>query len=439
MLYKWKKAENIPLKYTMFVMWTTLFVYLFGPIKWIESWDYAEMLTILLLVLFFSAFAVGYYLRGKSFPKVPQNQQSLAHSIDWTRILSVTIWINFVLTIGNTLLYADVTNISELLNKVVVGLTSTGEAYYSKNVSSRSGELIVWITFLYSPILYLTNVLALFRFRSLKQVQKCCVIATLLIEAMRWVSIGTNKGLMDIVLLILTIYMINKMLYYGKESEHTKKRQRMNRWMTIGVLVLVILFLSFFGMAISSRIEGAYDVSNYDSFPYNLVPEGLRFLMDKVDSYLVQGYNNMEKIIENCEFRWTYGAGNSRFLMDALEKLGIFLEERTYPYQLAQYNVDPLASWHSAYAWFASDLTFVGVIFLMFVAGHYMCGLARDVITKEDPIAMALLYLMIMMVTNASCTNYVLAYTNGFWGFWGLVLFRIIQKRRVKFSIRNRS
>ena len=43
MLYKWKKAENIPLKYTMFVMWATLFVYLFGPIRWIESWNYAEM------------------------------------------------------------------------------------------------------------------------------------------------------------------------------------------------------------------------------------------------------------------------------------------------------------------------------------------------------------------------------------------------------------
>ena len=146
----------------------------------------------------------------------------------------------------------------------------------------------------------------------------------------------------------------------------------------------------------------------------------------------------MEKIIENCEFQWTFGAGNSRFLMDALEKLGIFLEERTYPYQLAQYNVDPLASWHSAYAWFASDLTFVGVIFLMFAAGHYMCGLARDVITKEDPVAMALLYLMIMMVTNASCTNYVLAYTNGFLGFWGLFILRIIQKKRIRFLIRKR-
>ena len=184
MLYKWKKAENIPLKYTMFVMWATLFVYLFGPIRWIESWNYAEMLTVLLLILFFSAFAFGYYLRGKSYPNLSQNQKSLAHSTEWTKILSVTIWINLVLTIGNTLLYADVTNISELLNKVALGLTSTGEAYYTKNVSSRSGELIVWITFLYSPILYLTNVFALFRFRMLKRIQKGCVIATLLVEAM---------------------------------------------------------------------------------------------------------------------------------------------------------------------------------------------------------------------------------------------------------------
>jgi len=38
-----------------------------------------------------------------------------------------------------------------------------------------------------------------------------------------------------------------------------------------------------------------------------------------------------------------------------------------------------------------------------------------------------LLYLMVLMVVNASCTNYVLAYTNGFVGFWGLFAIRWLQ------------
>ena len=436
---QWKKAENIPLKYAMLVMWATLFMYLFGPIRWIKEWNFAEVATILLLIAYFAAFAYGYYVYGYIRPKrvsTKKEKYSIASSVQWTKILRVTIYINLALTVGNALLYSSVTSVSGLINKAIAGLISPSSVYYGKEATSRAGSLIVWITFFYSPMMYITNVLSIWRFKSLTKVQKVCVVLTLMIEMLRWLSIGTNKGLFDIVLLFVTYYLMIRMQFYGRETEHTKKNRRRILRVMLAVFILAILFFSFFGAAISSRVGGRYNEANYANFPYNLVPEGLRFLLDKVDSYLVQGYDNMEKIIENCEFQWTFGVGNSRFLMDSIEKLTkIDLSSRTYPYQLEAYGIDPLASWHSAYAWFASDLSFVGVIGLMFAAGYFMCALSGEVINQEDPISMALLYLMIMMVTNASCTNYILAYTNGFAGFWVLFVWRILRKKRVKFII----
>lgn len=433
-----RKAEAIPLKFSMLVMWSTLLIYVLGPIRWIQEWDFAEIITILLLVCYFFAFAFGYDLCRGTISRSRAARERIARSKKWMKILSITIYINFFLTVGNALLYGGAANVSELVHKAMQGLASPSTVYYSKDASSRAGSLIVWITFAYSPMMYITSILSIVRFGALSKIKKACVVATLLIEVLRWLSVGTNKGLFDIVLLFLTYYLILRMMYYGNETEHTRKNRRKIRRIMLAVIVLAALFFAFFGSAISSRVGGIYNESNYLSFPYNMIPEGLRFLVEKMDSYLVQGYDNLEKIIENCNFQWTFGIGNSRFLMDVMKRLvGIDITGRTYPYQLGAYGVDPLASWHSAYAWFAGDLTFIGIIFLMFIAGYYMCCLARDVIYREDPISMALLYLMIMMVTNASCTNYVLAYTNGFWGFWGLFIWRILNKRHIRIVLKG--
>lgn len=422
------KAEYLPLWFSMLVMWFTLFIYVAGPIRWIDKWNFAEIITILLLICYFVAFAAGYLLRSKRLSCSEQTLSDLTEHVNWKKFLSISIWINLFLTVSNAQIYSSTTDIFSLFGQAIKGLTSPDEVYFAKDASSRMGNVVVWLTLLYSPAMYITWLLSVCKFNVLEKKEKIAVVFTLAVELARWLSIGTNKGLFDIVLLFVAFYLILCMHYLGRMDFKTEANRRLIKRITIVVLVALVLFFAFFGMAISARVSGQYNDANYANFPYSLVPKGLRFLVDKASNYLVQGYNNMEKIIENCEFKWTFGLGNSRFLMQIFDKLvGIDLTERTYPYQLEAYGVNPLASWHSAYSWFASDLTFAGVIVLMFFAGFYMCGLTYDVIYKKDPVAMALLYLMVLMVVNASCTNYVLAYTNGFVGFWGLFAIRWLQ------------
>ena len=422
-----KKAIMYPLKISLIVMFFTVFVYLFGPIKWIDSDNIYEIICILLIVSYILSFAFGYYLTAKKKLKLVYQKNDINNYCDhlkWIKILSITIFINLILTIGEAFIYADVTSIGSLWSKMIQGLFSPSSVYYSKDASSRADSIIVWISFFYSPLMYVTNVLSLYFFRRLKIYQKCIVITTFAIETMRWLAVGTNKGLFDIVLLFVSIYIIKRTQANTYQNKYKNKMARKKtRRMLVLILILIFAFFTFFTTAISSRVNGEYSEENFQSFPYNLIPENYRLFVEKFDSYLVQGYDNFEKIIENCSFNWTYGFGNSRFLSSVIDRIfNVDITSQTYPYQLQNYGVDPLISWHSAYAWFASDLTFGGIIILMFLAGKLLASLTADIIRNHNPISMALFYLMILAVFNASCTNYVLAFTNGFMGFWSLLV-----------------
>ena len=222
------------------------------------------------------------------------------------------------------------------------------------------------------------------------------------------------------------------MVLLSDDKEHTYKLKKTLRHVLLVVSISLVAFLAFFGTAISARVGGVYHKEYFDVFPYNQLPVELRFFVEKFDSYLTQGYNNFILIVQNCEFKWTFGIGNSRFMMQIFDSVfGIDLTARTYPYQLEFFGVDPLVSWHTAYGWFASDLTIFGIIPFMIFVGYFTSGLVKEVIANRDPISMTLLYMMLLSIINASCTNYILAYSGSFVPFVALIILRWCRKHNV--------
>ena len=71
--------------------------------------------------------------------------------------------------------------------------------------------------------MYVTEVYAMFMFKKLKNSLKVCYLLTLAIEVMRWLAVGTNRGLFDIVLLLLYGVLINRVKFYGKNERKTVK------------------------------------------------------------------------------------------------------------------------------------------------------------------------------------------------------------------------
>lgn len=429
-----KKAILLPLKFSLLIMFGSIFIYIFGPISWIKNSDIIAYITVGLVLVYFVAFGLGYLLRIGHKENIIINENKIScNKTTIMKMLKYTIYINFVLTVLLALIYTNATSVSELFNKMINGLMSPSDAYYTKDATSRSGSIVVWISLIYSPWMYITKVCGLCLFKELSLRQKSVYVLSILAEIMRWLAIGTNKGLFDIVILFLFSYLYLQIkLFCNNNYFEIRKMKKTVHKIFIVSFVLILGFFSFFSMAISSRVGGNYNQTYFQKFPYKLIPINLRFLVEKVDDYLTQGYAYLTEIIRHCNFKWTFGVGNSRFLMSIVDSiLGIDLTSRTYPYQLEAYGIDPLACWHTAYAWFASDFTFIGVIIFMFLVGYYMCGLVKDVIKDDDFVAITLLYMVILSVVNASCTNYILAYSGSFIPFVALFLYRLCKKKKV--------
>ena len=108
---------------------------------------------------------------------------------------------------------------------------------------------------------------------------------------------------------------------------------------------------------------------------------------------------------------------------------GLDLSVLTYQTRICATGLVAPGAFQSAFAYFANDLSFVGVIFLMLICGYYLCTVLKEAIVDEDPISITLIYMLFLGILNISCLNYMLAFSNMFVGFWGLFLVRIIKRK----------
>lgn len=430
------KIMKAPIYFAYIYILFTVIVFLFGPIQWISDWKLIEALGVLLIFLYPIALYIGYTIGiGKSV-YINQNflnEKFKKNKIMALKILKYTIIINLIITVLNTYEYAGVTSLSQLWINTITSLTDLGASYYQKDASSRLGSILLYSTLVLDPILYITKVSSLLFFKYLKKYQKMLVVFTILIEAFRWISIGTNKGLMDILVLIFTVFSINIM---NKKLNGEKKDRKTDKKKVVIMVTLAILFLCFFAMAVSSRTEGAYQQDNFDTFPYCYVPANLRSFVERFTSYLTQGYSNMIGCMQYGNWYPMWGVGNSRFLISVMTILtGMDLFDFTYQSQLSNFGVDPYVQWHSAYSWFANDVSFIGVIFVMALFGYFFSKVVKKAVLEMDILSSTLVYFCILEIINISCTNYVLAYSDMFIGFWTLTIIWIIKnyfKIRIK-------
>jgi hypothetical protein len=104
-----------------------------------------------------------------------------------------------------------------------------------------------------------------------------------------------------------------------------------------------------------------------------VIPESLRPTYMNVVSYLAGGYYHASLALD-LDFQSTYFLGNNPALIGLAQVLGIDVWDRTYMHRLqAAKGVDELGYWHSAYTWYACDVSFYGVPIVLFGLG-YMFG-----------------------------------------------------------------
>lgn len=287
----------------------------------------------------------------------------------------------------------------------VLAWENLGRAYNDNNDRLLMGNpyvMVEYIRIILGPLLAALFPLLVIYWRRvplwMKALGCACVVSIMLI----YFSTGTNKGIADVIVTLPILVII------ANKIKNVRSRIVFTRVNTLG-LIAFVFFLIFFGLTQETRrgMVGELGVFNAGTFIIYADSAGVAenwsqqwiIIYESIVRYLTQGYQALSISFE-IDTAPTFGIGHSMFLSENVDAwLGThYFTEQSIPGQLdARFGIDRLALWHSIYPWLASDVGYVGTIFVMFVFSVLLFTSLFLVIRTEDPIMAVLAYLMVIL------------------------------------------
>lgn len=431
-----KKALYIPgIGVTVYMLFTVCF-FAFGPYNW-EPLNKGILYAY--LVFYTISFAGGYflYLRVIRGIKVAAQERKSRerNQKKILKFLQIAVWLDLCFTFLNAMQYANIGSYSvvELLRAVRTSMTDPVGAYYGNMYVQMEGiggvSLITWVSILLAPVLLSARVLSVLYFKKLKIYQKAAVVAAIFLEVCRWMAVGKNKGVFDIVILFLMIFVV-------KWVQGRAAGKRMDKKKAALTLFCIGLALMYFGFLMSSRnaIINGEDYPGFEKIPWCLFPQAIRPMLLSLNSYLCQGYYGLS-LCMSMEWIPTWGMGFSGWFNRMFETfLGIGAGTNTYQARAEALGWSSTGRWHTMYSWFANDIHFLGVIILMFFLGIMFAVLIKETVFEKKGISASLLYLMFIQIVYISANNQVFAASNTAMAFMVLFFLWIFQKLRKRIA-----
>lgn len=403
----------------------TVFLFAYGP------WPFPVVDGTKLygfLILAHIAFLLGYVSSVGHRPKGYSGRWKLEH------LIVVSLFLNLALLLPTSALRTG-----NLIPDVAGGLENPGAAYLASGVMRREGGggLAEYLRILFGPLLVVLFPLTIFYWQRLKGwVRGLSVLAIAGFLAI-YISIGTNKALADFVILTPCLIAASYLAGALRLSWRSKV-------LIAGVSLLAFsVFVAFFTTAIVSRVRSVAGVSVFsrlgitadsDNFLLQLLPEEARTSAIALSSYLTQGYYGLYLSLDE-PFVPTFGVGNSFFLArNAARITGIAeLEDASYPMRLTRAGKwDGLGNWSSIYPWIASDVSFPGALFVVFLIGRYFALAWLDTLKGENPFGVAAFAQFLIMLFYFSGNNQLLQSGESATGFVGVLILWLITRQSTK-------
>jgi hypothetical protein len=224
---------------------------------------------------------------------------------------------------------------------------------------------------------------------------------TLFIFTMLTYSIGvfaTQKEAGDIIIVSIVSFFIFSLQQkrYGKFYKYA--------------LFTILLFIAFFIFNQLSRTQ-AYEIESFrvnsfftvdnQSWIYKIFGDTIGDGVVALILYLSHGYQGLGLCLK-LPYEWTHGYGSSMALSSYLHQyFGLpDLINRTYPLRMEfHYGWPGLMFWPTAFSWWASDISFTGVVILMFFIGRFFCICFKEAYLYNNPISITLTaYLSILLI-----------------------------------------
>lgn len=391
----------------------TVFLFVLGP------WEYpveSAFRLYLFLALAHLALLLGYL-------SVPFRDPA-GYSGKWTlsRLIKISVALNLLL-----LLPTSRFRTGRFIPDVIGGITDPGGAYAQSLILREGGEPVIeYVRIFLGPLLYMALPLTVFYWDQLSRRMRICAIASIAGTVMLFIAMGTNKAVADTVLLVpclvFAAYCAGKM----KLSRNKVLR------IAIASLLALLLFLAYFGFAVSSR-EGSPVTEGYflyahtrvdeDNFLIRNLPPAPATALIGLDIYLTQGYYALSLSLQE-PFVPMYGVGNSMFLYRQAARVtgNAAISERPYPVRIERYGWDAEGLWSSIYPWIASDISFPGTILVVFLIGRLFAQSWLDTLRGDNPFAVVMFSMFVIMLFYFPANNQVLQAGEPLTAFWCTLL-----------------
>ncbi len=433
--------EKPPINLMNFIQLYLTFSFVFyfiGPVKWNTQ---NVVLLIVLVVSYQIMFKFGYDFQIKKPTHPARNAVGEKHF--WVKhfyfISIVSIFLNVLILIRITYLYG----ISSIFETMVLSITNPTSLYHA-NVSTNNsalmfgGTLLANINALASPITFAVIPVGLVVYRELSKSKRILFWISAITNVVLSISTGRSEGILRIAVFLMTWFLLRK---NRTEKARGKGSQRVIIIRVLGVVIVLIAFLFLYSLLMENRTLGSYGLPignnyiDYNNFLFKILPTSVVNLMVYLNIYLTQGYFGMSISISKI-WQPTFFCGFSSWFRNEVEGvLNVDIKSRTFMAQATDYGWKYGTNWHTAYTWFACDVWWLGVLFIMFFMGRLLAAVYKDAYYNQSPLAIGLMSMMILFAIYLPANNYLFSDSDTFISFfiflvlWG-VKFKIGNKPR---------
>lgn len=461
-----KNFIYVPLILVELYLIITLLLYQFGPLNWHTK---NEVMFWTLIFAYHFVFIAGYLLAIKKFKlRIPRVEK-----LDNKRVLNIFLWVViFICVICFFIEYRNTTfsnsfSITDFIENFIKGLENPALQYYGKSQAALtfvSNKLLTLVAAAFAFIYVGMVPLFIFLWNRLNYFHKFAFYIIVFFRIAIYVSIGTNKGIFDMLFYIGSSLLICFLLNFNKGSVLEFFKQKS---LILFCCFLLVFSFCYFTHNISSRVGSVIDYTenivnknehnednDYSDNDHNQNDNSnsdsndntnsdiqdneeidnsdentsfIKRMYYSVTNYITQGYYGMSLALDE-EFTTTYGIGHSAFLRSNFKSIfGIDVDDRTYQHKITELW-DEDGQWHSFYSYIANDVSFYGVIVVMFIIGLYYGALSKDAIYNDSIIAKIIITLLVIMFVYMPANNQLLTVMYSFCAFFELSFLWLVSK-----------
>lgn len=397
----------------------TIILFAYGPWPWpVDN----KVLLYLFLIINSCILLLFYYIGINSSRSSRLNQ-------------NYKIWYKISLIISLVLLIpTSYFRIGTILPNITTIFNDLGEIYFeSRQFRLESSAIIEYIRMLFSPFLFSLFPLTIFYWKEIGKVSKYLALIVSFIYILISINMGINKDIVEYFIILIFILLIKAI----SKSEFNIVILLKRTIIALMIVCIAFITLNYFQSTQEGRAGGNIELYNHranmyadpDALLISYLPMELQGGIIALSSYMTQGYYGLSLSMKE-PFTWTYGVGNSIFLMNNIESLfNLNIEENIYPFKTIKYGWDPYIKWSSLYSWLASDFTFIGVFFIMAIIGFILSLSVKDMISNSNFLAIPVFSKLLILILYIPANNQVVQTGESFFAFYILLGMWLFSRR----------